>query len=290
MSKIKKDFIFTLPNKRNLSYTEYGVDTGFPVFYLHGITSSRLSAQPADEVAKKMNIRLIAVDRPGIGLSSLFPFQTLVEWTDDLKNLANALHIDTFSVLGHSGGGAYALASAYTMPERLQSVSIVGSAIPFTTYNLKKFLPKHFHYIKSLAKNIPWCFSALMATLRLLFLKRTDSVVDANLKILPEADRNILTNKKLKEMLVISAMEACRQGSQGISQDASLLTSDWGFDIENIKKPVTIWHGTNDLTIPLPAAKYLHHLLPNSELITRKNQGHLFLFSQWEPVLKKCCK
>ena len=65
------DYVTKLKNGRKLGYSEYGDTKGKPIFYFHGWPTSRLQAQVNDEIAKKLQIRIISIDRPGIGLSEL---------------------------------------------------------------------------------------------------------------------------------------------------------------------------------------------------------------------------
>lgn len=274
-----------LPKNKVISYYEFGERKGKPILYMHGITSSRISGYSADIIAKKMGIRLIAIDRPGIGLSTASNLHTVVDWADDIFLFADALGIQKFSLIGHSGGGAYTMGCAVKIPERLMKVGIASSAVPLANAEVRQFLPSHYRLLKSITANVPWILSGLIAVLRFLFLNETDKVLEANMQILSSADRKILSDNTIKDILVESAMEACRQGSKGIAQDAYLLTRDWGFKPKDIKKNITLWHGTNDLTVPFSGAEYLRKSLPHCNFIRRENEGHLFLFSQWESIL-----
>ena len=103
-----------LPGNRTLSYVEYGPADGTPVFYFHGYPASylELSWYKGAELAEKHHLRLIAVNRPGYGASESFPGRTLTDWTTDVEHLAKAMELESFSILGASGGGPYALACA----------------------------------------------------------------------------------------------------------------------------------------------------------------------------------
>ena len=78
-----------------------------------------------------MNIRLIVVERPGYGLSDFAPNRTLLDWPDDITQLADTLGLEQFSVMGYSGGGAYALACAHRLVNRINNVVLLSSAAPF---------------------------------------------------------------------------------------------------------------------------------------------------------------
>lgn len=89
----------TLPDGRKLGYAQYGLLTGKPVFYLHGFPGSRLEAAGFDNLCLEVGIRLIAVDRPGMGWSSPHPGRTLLDHPKDIEDLARHLELDHYSVL-----------------------------------------------------------------------------------------------------------------------------------------------------------------------------------------------
>src|SRR5512134_1025951 len=81
---------FRLADGRDLGYAEYGDPQGRPLFYFHGWPSSRIefSGLNGDEIAAQLKIRVIAVDRPGFGLSSYQPHHRFVDWPRDICSLA----------------------------------------------------------------------------------------------------------------------------------------------------------------------------------------------------------
>ena len=116
-----------LKDGRMLGYDEHGAPEGKPIFYFHGHPGSRLDWKLFDENdnAAELNARIIAVDRPGSGLSDFKRGRKILDWPDDVIELAEALQVDRFAVLGISGGGPYAAACAYKIPERLTATAIV---------------------------------------------------------------------------------------------------------------------------------------------------------------------
>jgi len=120
-----------LPDGRKIGFSEYGDPLGTPIFYFHGTPGSRLEAGRFNEVTAIDHCRLIGLDRPGMGLSSLDPERTLLSWATDVANFADSLSIKKFSLIGHSGGAPYAAACAYAIPDRLNSVAIVSGMGPF---------------------------------------------------------------------------------------------------------------------------------------------------------------
>jgi hypothetical protein len=89
----------TLPDGRTLGYAQYGLRTGKVVFYNHGLPGSRIEAAAYDAIATRLGARIIAVDRPGYGLSSPQPSRTILGFAKDIERLAESLNIDNYGVL-----------------------------------------------------------------------------------------------------------------------------------------------------------------------------------------------
>jgi len=119
-----------LKDGRQLCYGKFGDPNGSPIFHFHGYPGSRLEGRLVSKMASRCNVRLIAVDRPGMGLSDFKQKRAFLDWPDDVIELADFLQIEKFAVEGVSGGGPYALASAYKITHRLTSAGILGGTGP----------------------------------------------------------------------------------------------------------------------------------------------------------------
>jgi pimeloyl-ACP methyl ester carboxylesterase len=98
---------------------EFGDPAGRPVFYAHGGPGSHVEGKLFHEVALCRKYRFIATDRPGMGESTYLADRKLLDYPRDIAELADALGIDKFGVMGWSGGGAHTTVCAYAIPERL---------------------------------------------------------------------------------------------------------------------------------------------------------------------------
>jgi len=131
MRTLRDDNILKLSDGRQLCYAEYGDPKGFPIIFFHGQASSRLLCGLIPGSPFLPGVRLIAPDRPGYGQTDFKKGVTTLEnWPNDVVALANALGIDKFAVLGASGGGPYALACAWKIPECLTGVGVCSSLGP----------------------------------------------------------------------------------------------------------------------------------------------------------------
>ena len=125
-----QDRFITLPEGRLLGYAEYGVPNGSPVLFFHGSPGSSYIHSDMAGIAAQRGIRLIAVDRPGYGLSGSQPGRTMLAWPDDIAVLADVLGLQRFAIIGFSGGSPYTLACAYRLPNRVTKIALAGAFAP----------------------------------------------------------------------------------------------------------------------------------------------------------------
>jgi pimeloyl-ACP methyl ester carboxylesterase len=126
-----EDGALVLGDGRRLGYAQYGRPDGQPLFYFHGHPGSRLEARFASQAAAEAGLRVIALDRPGYGLSDFLPGRVITGWPADVAEAAGLLGIGQFSVAGASGGGPYALACAWRQPGRVIQAAVISGVGPY---------------------------------------------------------------------------------------------------------------------------------------------------------------
>lgn len=124
-----------LADGRLLGFAEYGDAAGDPILFFHGEVGSRLLGRAFDPAARRVGLRVVAPDRPGLGFSDFRPGRRIADWADDVAGLASLLDIDRFAVVGAAGGAPYVLACASTLGARLTAALVAGAvlAVPRTT-------------------------------------------------------------------------------------------------------------------------------------------------------------
>src|SRR5687767_2767990 len=115
-----------LDDGRSLAYAEWGARRGQPVFFFQGTPGGRLTRWWDDALPAACDVRLITVDRPGIGRSHYKRGRSVVDWADDLMQLADHLELERFPVVAFSSGGPYALACASRAPDRVSAVALAS--------------------------------------------------------------------------------------------------------------------------------------------------------------------
>jgi pimeloyl-ACP methyl ester carboxylesterase len=265
-----------LRDGRVLGYEAWGPGDGFPVLGFGGTTMSRLvHLGDAPEAAR---VRLILVDRPGYGLSDVHPGRTLLDWPQDVAQLADALRLERFAVYGMSGGGPHALSCGFALAERVTTVGLVSSPAPvWDRPGLRFSLPPHRQPLVEVAARDPD-----EAARRLLEDCRRE---------LEEARRDAhhddVADPELRGRLRASLLETADRGPEGYARDLFLLfVSPWGFAPEEVAVPTLIWHGDRDPAVPLDVARFYERTVPGSTLHVLPGEGHLALWSHAEEILR----
>ena len=276
-----------LRDGRVLGYAEYGDTNGKAVFHFHGSGGSRLE-HPSDlSILTKIGIRFISTDRPGHGISDPQPNRNLLDWADDISELATKLGINKFYVMGHSAGGPYALACAYKLANRIISCGIVSGLAPYSRPNPYKDLSFTYKLLMFAIRNFPTANIYLRKQMAKALEGDNDEIGQKLLSGFPKEDKEHLTIPENLDLLLNEIKEGYRQGSAGPALDDIVINSPWGFDIEKIEVPTFIWHGEVDRNVPLLQGEYLHQKMLNSELIILKGQAHLYIYSMWKEILTK---
>ena len=111
------------------------------------------------------------------------------------------------------------------------------------------------------------------------------------MKQLPEVDRLAFYSIGNNEIINAMLLEPFRNGVAGATQEFQLCVKPWGFDIANIKCPITIWQGGLDKRVPVAHANLYAKLIPNANTRFFKEEGHVsLLINHAEEILRSICK
>ncbi len=286
--------IFVLEDGRKLVYDIYGSLEGNPFFYFHGYPSSRIEARSVHEKAEERNIKLIAIDRPGIGLSDFQPKRKIVDWSKDISELSEELSLKKFGVISFSAGAPYALACGYTIPEKLNKIILV-SALGGVDFKQPGLINKH-KAIFRIAGSLPLIYRSLFWWCRVRNIRGKNAAkryYKSNLKLLTIKDQEVLQDQAILDAVVEYQCESCRKGCKGLTYEAKLLGKSWGMKLEEIssKLKIKLWHGIEDLIAPVTASKEIERMLPKSSASYKENEGHFSLmFNHHEEILEELQK
>ncbi|MBY8985478.1 MAG: alpha/beta hydrolase [Candidatus Lokiarchaeota archaeon] len=274
--------LYVLEDGRKIGYAEYGDVAGKPIFYFHGHGSSRLEPKIYDIEEIENQVRIIAVDRPGFGLSDFTLDHSILSWSSDIIELANSLKIDRFSVLGGSGGAPFALACAYKNPERIVTCGIVSGLGPIELGI--EGMAKNNRRELELAQKNPNRLKLLFKLQAKLSKKLVEKDIEVILKKfrkrgknLPEPDKKIFEDKEKLRMYVSLMTEPFRQGIMGPFHEAQLYVKPWNFKLTDISPDIKVylWHGDLDTSVPKKMAQSVCQKIPNCEAKFYVDEAHL---------------
>ncbi|MGA1793628.1 MAG: alpha/beta fold hydrolase [Thermoplasmatota archaeon] len=282
-----KDDKIQLPDGRSLGFAEYGYPSGIPVFFFHGSAGSRYESPKDEKILTELKIRFISVDRPGHGLSDPMPDRTILDFANDIRQLADKLEIDRFHVLGWSAGGPYALACMYELKNRVRSGAIVSGLAPPDRPHPYKGLPFIHKILMFVMRNLPKATAYMRKGMYNSLKARNDKIGESISKSLIPEDRKVFNLPGIKESFLKDINEGYKQSWEGVALDDVLINRSWNFNLKVIQQRIDIWHGNKDKNVSIFQAQYQNEMLSNSRLHVMENCGHLFLLIDWEQVLIK---
>ena len=274
-----------LHDGRWLGFVESGDPNGKPVLFFHGFGTTRVICPP-DESAQRLGVRLIAVDRPGLGLSTPKPGRRLLDWPDDVRQLADQLGLERFSVVGWSGGGPYALACARRIGERIDSIAIVSGAAPLAKTTCTDYLRRFDRNAVFVAGKAPWVVRLAMWHWGRPQRRDAEAFFEKSLAEMCAADQAVLAEPQLRSRMIANSAELYRQGGRGMYDEALILARPWGFDPSEIRVPVDIWHGARDEVVPFGMSAHLAEAIPGAHLRVFDHEGHHLLYRYWADILR----
>ena len=263
-----------LSDGRRLGYRATGAPDGEALFYFHGFPGSRFEAELLCKDAGVHGWRIFAIDRPGMGLSDFMRGRTLHDWPRDVAEFANTLRIDRFTVIGVSGGGPYAVVTAWALKKRVRATGIVcglgplqkgGGMDPFSCGAL------------ALNRCFAWSIQPAYFPIAFVLAHWPLAMLDARAESLPPRDRAALETAGARRSLAASFRESVRQGSAGGAQEVKIYCRPWRFNPCEIKTPVCLWHGDLDTIVPCAMGRNLAARIPQCRAAFFPEDGHFSL-------------
>ncbi|KAJ4372028.1 hypothetical protein N0V83_003801 [Neocucurbitaria cava] len=230
---------FSLPDGRKLGYADYGDPKGKPILYQHGLPGSRIEATRYHDLGKELGLRIISTDRPGHGWSS--PFEKFGTRT------------------GVSGGGPYALSLAYSLPkDKLKVASLICGIGPPDIGMSGAGWPTYLGF------TVGWRYSPQIF-LRWFFQRDNADSLELSdeerlrlflspdrTKGMSDADKAFFGDEDEMRAYLATSRASYAQGFDAMCKDGYAMCTDWGFEIEDIRKdlPVVLWYGSQDKNVP----------------------------------------
>jgi pimeloyl-ACP methyl ester carboxylesterase len=261
------------PDGRNLHVYDTG-GTGLPVVWHHGTPNVGEPPEPLFPAAERLGVRWLSYDRPGYGGSSPRVGRDVASAAGDVAVLADALGVDRFAVVAHSGGVPHALACAALLPGRVTAAVGVAGPAPFDADGLDWFAGMAASQVASLGA----------AAAGRAAKERYETDDGGHDPELVPADEAILTGDWSWLLDVVGP--AVVAGPQARIDDDLAFVAPWGFDPARVVAPVLFLHGGRDRVVPAAHSAWLARRCPEAELRVSPDDGHLSILDAADAALE----
>ncbi|BBX70050.1 alpha/beta fold hydrolase [Mycolicibacterium psychrotolerans] len=274
---------------RRIGFAEFGDPQGRPIFWLHGTPGGRRQIPvEARLYAENNGIRLIGVDRPGIGSSTPHAYGRVIDFAEDLEAIADVLGIGKMVIIGLSGGGPYTLGAAAAMPERVVAVGVLGGVAPTQGADAigGGIMGKVGVPVAPVLEHVGSSLSMVATGLIRLIKPIAEPALYLYAGISPAGDRRLLVRPEFKAMFLDDLLNGSRKQLAAPFADVVVFARDWGFRLDEVKVPVRWWHGDRDHIVPFAHGRHVVSMLPDAELYTLSGESHLGGLGQAEAIME----
>ena len=265
-----------LPGGRRVQLWDGGDPAGTPVVFFHGCPDTRHAAMTGHGAAVRTGVRLVAVNRPGYGVSDVHE-SGQASVADDAVAVTDLLGIDGFAVLGMSTGGPYAFACAARHRDRVFAAAVVAApseeeSLRRSTYGtvadaIERARPEFAAFVATVAPDDP-----------------DDTALAARWRTMLPADDAALLAEFADADVAASVREALAR-HDGFLRDAAVTFRPWEFRVEDATCPTTLWYGERDTNAPPANGVELAARLPHASLRLRDTTHLATLLTGWEEIL-----
>jgi pimeloyl-ACP methyl ester carboxylesterase len=260
----------TLGDGRTIQFYDVTPGEGdlLPIIYHHGSPNVGEPPAPLYEAAAERGLRWIGYDRPGYGGSTARPGRSVGDAAGDAQAVADHLGLDRYAVLGHSGGGAHALACAALTPQRvIAAVSISGLA-PFIAHGQRVPGLDWFAGIN------PGGEAELRAAAQGADALRAHlETAEFDPSMFTESDWDALNGDWAWCNHVVSLGQL--SGPEPFIDDDIASVGDWGFHPSDISVPTLVVHGSADRVVPASHGRWLAEHFDGANLLEVAGAGHV---------------
>ncbi len=266
---------------RVLAWSEWGPIDGLPVLFCTGAGMSGWLGF-GHKYLPELGLKLIAIDRPSLGLSDAHADKTLSSWVEDTREFIQAQNFHNVLAVGFSQGAPFAFALAAR--ELVKAIAIVSGqdelAHPLVQPLLHPDVQGMIAAVQQDAVGFEQRFSQ-MAT--------AEGLWQLIMGMSGECDRLLYESETFSKAYQRALQEGFSQGAQGYARDLVNTFSSWPFTLENITVPVDLWYGGADTsTVHSPDfGVTLASRLPNASHTIDPEAGGSILWTRSRDILAK---
>lgn len=253
----------TLADGQVLHAYDTGEEDRLAVLWHHGTPNIGTPPEPLFAASDRLGIRWVAYDRPGYGGSPRKVGRDIASAAAYTAAVADAVGLERFAVMGHSGGGSHALACAALLSDRVVAAVSAAGLAPFDADGLDWFA--------GIAASGE---ASLRAAAAGLVAKEAHeaSGADDPPGFIP-ADWDALSGEWSWFGKVVNP--AIAGGPGGLVDDDISYVTPWGCDPRTITAPTLLLHGGGDRVVPSSHGEWLARACPTAELRLSAADGHI---------------
>jgi pimeloyl-ACP methyl ester carboxylesterase len=230
-------------------------------------------------VLYRLGIRLICYDRPGYGQSGVHRGRSVADAALDVLAIADELNLDSFSVVGRSGGGPHALACAASekLQPRMRSIAVLVPLAPADADGLAWYDGMSDSNTEEYSTASDPAATKTVAKDLIGRANRIRHDPEFLLRLLhpelTEPDRQIVEDVGIRQLLTDTYAEALRLGAKGWIDDVLAFRKPWGFRLGAIRTPTLLWHGQDDVFSPAAHTRWLASQIPGRYCTVELQEG-----------------
>lgn len=270
-------FTISLPGQRVLDVEVSGPSDGIPLVYHHGSSTSGEQFGFLKRAAHERGLRLVSFSRPGVGGSTRLAGRSVVDSVSDVAAVLDHLGASRSLQFGWSGGGPHTLAAAARLPERVTGAAVMCSVAPYEELGEKFFAgmgQDNVEEFRAALEGEEAIRPSMEAQAQGMRSAGSGEVREILMGLLSSADRALAT-EELAADIGASWAESLRNGVDGWVDETLSYLAPWGFSVEEIAVPVTVWHGTDDLAAPIGHGEWLAKRIPGATARLLEGHGHV---------------
>jgi pimeloyl-ACP methyl ester carboxylesterase len=233
--------------------------------------------------ATDAGLRLIGIDRPGYGTSTPDPGRTIAGWIPDVLAVTDELRIGRFVAIGESTGGAYALALAALVPDRVLGVVACCAMTDMRWGPARAAMSRaHCHAVW----DAPDRESAVAAAVAAHGERGSKMLQGGMSAALAPSDAALFADPQWMAQAMTAFPAMFTHGLEGYADDRRADGGGWvEFDVSTIRSPVTVLHGGADKVCDAINARHTAELVPHARLDIYDGLGHFSIVTKVIPTI-----
>ena len=269
-----------LSDGRNLEYGVAGNPDGPTVLLHHGTPGSYTTFQGYinDEFLKDHFV--LSYTRAGYGNSTAKPGRRASDVVADVTELLDHEGRGSYVTIGWSGGGPHSLACAALDAPRCRGAwSVAGVAPVDAGFDWTEGMgPENIEEF-ALAKQGGPEYEKAIEEMGVAMANATpENLQDLFGGLLSEPDKAAWGSPEMLAEEAADLRHAFSNGAHGLHDDDQAFIHNWGFSVEEISVPVTLWFGDEDKMVPPTHGWWLSENIPGAVAEHRAPEGHISLW------------